>query len=129
MTRGGGGVSLSPRVLVLVEQVPVAVTWMEPRSEGRQVEGPEYLEVGDRTVELGEAKHQEGRASARFDCGPTSLHVLMDARPDLDVDELPPERGRNEVRAVATSLAETVPCPVRHPNRGGQDAEADSTRR
>lgn len=127
MGRGGGGVSRSPRVLVLVEQVPVAVTWMEPRSEGSQGEGTEYLEVGDQTLELKEATHQEGRASARFDCGPTSLHVLVDPRGDLDADELPPEGGRNEVLAVATSLAETVPCPVRHPNRGGRDVEADST--
>jgi hypothetical protein len=117
------GVRLTPRVEVMVEQVPITVTWVAPPPGVTQAGGDDRLDVGDRSVEIGDATHRQGRASAWFECGPTSLQVAADSSWDLDVDDLPSDGGHDAVMAVASGLATTVPCPVDHPTPSRSEAE------
>ena len=110
-----GGVRLTPRVEVMVEQVPITVTWSTPPPGATQTDGDDRLEAGDRSVEFADPARLQGRASAWFACGRTSIRVVADSGWDLDVDDLPPEGGQDEVLAVASRLATAAPCPVDHP--------------
>jgi hypothetical protein len=49
-----------------VEQVPITVAWVEPPPGATPADGVDRRDVGERTVEINDATHREGRASAWF---------------------------------------------------------------